>query len=125
MLFNSLGRELLPRLVAAFHAAGELDLVAGNFPFIVELSLVPTGIECHGERDLVPADLPVGDRIVPLPSRNGPGQLVALGLEVEGGLAGLAVLAGDLGNPLAIDIGGPSHRQGSKHQAGSKKYSFI
>src|SRR5215510_5430601 len=74
-LLCPLRRELLSWLVSSLSGARHLDLVSGDFPFVEKRDFVPLEVELERERNLVSADLSVGDRRVALHSRHGSRQL--------------------------------------------------
>src|SRR6266540_2389749 len=115
-LLCPLRRELLSWLVSSLSGARHLDLVSGEFPFVEKRDFVPLEVELERERNLVPADLAVGDWIVALHSRHGSRQLFPFRLEGESRFAGLAASSRNLGGPFAIDIRCPGQRQGGEHK---------
>src|SRR4029450_10201626 len=89
-LLYPLRRELLSWLVSSLSGARHLDLVSGDFPFVEKRDFVSLEVELDRERNLVPADLSVGDWIVALHSRHRSRQLFTFRLEGEGLFAGFA-----------------------------------
>src|SRR5215510_3277873 len=124
-LLHSLSREFLSGLVSSLSGARHLDLVSGDFPFIEKRDFVPLEVELERERNIVSADLAVGDRIVALHSRHGSRQLFPFRLEVEGRFAGLAATSRNLGGPFAIHVSRPGNRQGGKHKTYGEKHGSL
>src|SRR5215510_491069 len=120
-----LRRKLLSWLISSLSGARHLDLVSGEFPFVEKRDFVPLEVELERERNLVPADLSVRDRIVALHSRHGSSQLFPFRLEGESRFAGLAASSRNLGGPFAIDIRCPGQRQGGKHETYGEKHSSL
>src|SRR5262245_44300573 len=125
-LLYSLSRELLSWLVSSLSGARHLDLVSGEFPFVEKREFVPVEVDLERERNLVSADLAIGDWIVALHSRHGSSKLFPFRLEGEGRFAGLAATSRNLGGPFAIHASRPGQRQGGKHETyGEKRDSLL
>src|SRR5262245_33120694 len=124
-LLCPLRRELLSWLVSSLTGARHLDLVSGNLPFEEKRNVVSIETDLDRERNLVSADLAIGDWIVALHSRHGSRQLFSFRLEGEGRFAGLAASSRNLGGPFAIDIRRPGQRQGGEHETYGEKHSSL
>src|SRR5262249_48123618 len=125
-LLRSLSRELLSWLVSPLSTPGHLDLVSRDFPFVEKRNVVSIETDFDSERNLVSADLAIGDWIVPpLHSRHSSSQLVTFHLEVEGRFAGLAITSRNLSGPFTIHIRRPSQRQGGKYETYGEKHSSL
>src|SRR5579863_7241168 len=97
LLFDSLGGEFLNAL-AALPLPREFDLVARNLALKHQLDLVAVELHHLVERDLVAVDFSVRNGHLPPRRSHRPGELAAVRFEAEGGFAGLAAPAGNLGH---------------------------
>src|SRR3954463_5441257 len=81
-----------------------LDSVAFQFAVVLGSHFVTVKFASHLEGNVLPRDLSIFDLCIIVSARNLPGKFIAILLEFQGNIAGLAVLAGKSPGPRAGGI---------------------